>query len=174
MEASPYQSASLVWTMSTFQSTASNIVKATLSAAITATIMTKPIMELGIIVYEIIKNRAAFLAYAGDYKGSPDMNETNIMKEIRARGPVCIGIISPLFIQYYKSGVINCKEILMPDPEEYTETKTEILKRIRDEFRLVEHAVSIVGWGETEAGEKYWIVQNSYSFEIWHESSTIN
>ncbi len=97
----------------------------------------------------------------GDYDGSPDMNEKNMMKEIRARGPITVGIIMPVYATYYKSGILTCKDVLLPD-DRFTETQEEILRRIRDDFRLVEHLVAAVGWGETETGEKYWILQNSY------------
>ena len=111
--------------------------------------------------------------FLGDFLGSPDMNEKNMMKEIRARGPVGVGIMLPLNIAYYKKGVMTCKTEYLPS-DLLPESERDILRRIRDEFRPIEHLVTVVGWGETEAGEKYWIVQNSYSFEIWHESSTIN
>lgn len=97
----------------------------------------------------------------GDYNSSPDMNEMNMMKEIRARGPITIGLLVPLSMSYYESGIVTC-DTLMPNPLEYTETELEVLRRIRDEFRMVEHLVSIVGWGETPKQEKYWIVRNTY------------
>ncbi len=90
------------------------------------------------------------------------MNEVNIMKEIRARGPVTIGIITPPLLSYYRSGVIDCIGRLLPKTS-LSESEEEVLKRIRDGFRPVEHLVSAVGWGEQPDGKKYWIVQNTYA-----------
>lgn len=83
-----------------------------------------------------------------------------MMKEIRARGPIMVGIIAPYYFQLYEKGILTCGDILMPDSK-LDEDQTEILRRIRDEFRLVEHLVAIIGWGETEQRVKYWIIQNS-------------
>lgn len=88
------------------------------------------------------------------------MNEVNMMKEIRARGPIAVGTLAPYYFQYYEKGILDCKDVLLPG-EKYNENQVEILRRVRDEFRLEEHMVSIIGWGETKSGVKYWIVQNS-------------
>eukprot|EP01022_Parablepharisma_sp_SALTPOND_P009515 TRINITY_DN1394_c0_g1_i4.p1 TRINITY_DN1394_c0_g1~~TRINITY_DN1394_c0_g1_i4.p1 ORF type:complete len:561 (-),score=31.41 TRINITY_DN1394_c0_g1_i4:50-1732(-) len=111
--------------------------------------------------YPGVKVGAAFASYVGDYHGSPGMNEKTIMKEIRARGPVTAGIISPLALPYYKSGIIACNGVLMPR-ENLSETEAEMLRRIKEGFRPVEHLVVIAGWGENEKGEKYWIIQNTW------------
>ena len=89
------------------------------------------------------------------------MNEMNMMKEIRARGPITVGILTPALLSLYKSGVMNCANRLLPKSD-LTESQQEILRRIRDGFRPVEHLVTINGWGTSEKGEKYWIVQNTY------------
>jgi len=91
------------------------------------------------------------------------MNEKTMMKEIRSRGPLAVGIIVPYYLSYYKSGVIGCDDTLLPE-EMYTENQLESLRRIRDDFRLVEHMVAMVGWGVEPNGQKYWIIQNSYFF----------
>ena len=88
------------------------------------------------------------------------MNEKNIMKEVRARGPVTVGILTPRYMVYYKSGITNCGERLLPKVSS-TEREEEILIRLRDGIRPVEHLVSIVGWGQTKEGSKYWILQNT-------------
>ena len=104
---------------------------------------------------------AAFASYIGDYKESPEMNEKRIMKEVRARGPITVGIVSPLLLRYYNSGIIACNDLLLPR-ESLSETEEEILRRIKEGFRPVEHLVVLAGWGETEKKEKYWIIQNSW------------
>jgi len=104
---------------------------------------------------------AVFAAYVGDYKESLEMTEKNMMKEIRARGPITVGIISPIMLRYYKSGIIACNTILLPSAN-LSETETETFRRIKEGFRPVEHLVVIAGWGETDKGEKYWIMQNTW------------
>eukprot|EP00826_Nyctotherus_ovalis_P012382 TRINITY_DN13271_c0_g1_i1.p2 TRINITY_DN13271_c0_g1~~TRINITY_DN13271_c0_g1_i1.p2 ORF type:complete len:142 (-),score=28.27 TRINITY_DN13271_c0_g1_i1:274-699(-) len=106
------------------------------------------------------ERRTAFVGYIGDYNGSPEMNEINMMKEIRARGPISVGMIFPFYFQLYDTGVLDCRGSIMPE-ESLNETQTEVLRRIRDEFRAEEHLVSIIGWGATKTGIKYWILQNS-------------
>lgn len=84
------------------------------------------------------------------------------MKEIRARGPIIVGMVFPYYFQFYNNGILECKDTLLPK-KTFSEDQIEILRRIRDEFRLEEHLVMILGWGESKQGVKYWIVQNSYA-----------
>eukprot|EP01084_Bolivina_argentea_P236702 397934_1 len=71
--------------------------------------------------------------------------ESNIMKELYARGPVVCSIDShPLY--EYAGGVFKQK---------VNSSSTH-------------HVVSIVGWGEEEDGTKYWVVRNSWG-EYWGE-----
>ena len=70
--------------------------------------------------------------------------EDKIMAEVYARGPVAAGIDATL-LDNYKGGVIT-------DTPDYE----------------INHIVSIVGWGETEKGLKYWVVRNSWG-EYWGE-----
>ena len=70
--------------------------------------------------------------------------EKAIMAEVYARGPVAAGIdANPL--DQYVGGVIT-------DTPAYE----------------INHIVSIVGWGETKKGVKYWVVRNSWG-EYWGE-----
>ena len=72
--------------------------------------------------------------------------EKEIMAEVYARGPVAAGIDANL-LDEYTGGVLT-----PPTDYEYE----------------INHIVAIVGWGETKAGEKYWIVRNSWG-EYWGE-----
>jgi len=80
------------------------------------------------------------IAQFGAVKGEKDM-----MAEVYARGPIACGIAANAAFNAYKSGVF--------------EDKTG--------FKTINHAVSIVGWGE-EAGAKYWIARNSFG-SAWGE-----
>ena len=74
--------------------------------------------------------------------------EKAIMAEVYARGPVAAGIdANPL--DQYVGGVIT-------DTPAYE----------------INHIVSIVGWGETKKGVKYWVVRNSWG-EYWGEMGYI-
>lgn len=88
------------------------------------------------------------------------MNELNMRKEILARGPLTIGILTPAHLVLYKSGVMDCNGRLLPKTS-LTESQEEILRRLRDGFRPVEHLVVVAGWGITDDGEKYWILMNT-------------
>uniref|UniRef100_A0AC35FGT8 Peptidase C1A papain C-terminal domain-containing protein n=1 Tax=Panagrolaimus sp. PS1159 TaxID=55785 RepID=A0AC35FGT8_9BILA len=59
-------------------------------------------------------------------------------------GPVNVGISVPPSMKFYKSGVYN------PSPYE---CKFDVLGL---------HALLAVGYGQTDDGEKYWIVKNSW------------
>lgn len=70
-----------------------------------------------------------------------------IMAEIYARGPVAAGINAEPLIDY-KGGVVKDHHLL---------------------HKLVNHIVSIVGWGtEEETGTMYWIIRNSWG-SYWGE-----
>jgi len=76
------------------------------------------------------------------------VGEKNIMAEIKARGPVACGVaVTNEFMQKYKGGV-------------FEDTSGE--KRIR-------HVVSLLGWGRTDDGSKYWIGRNSWG-TYWGEN----
>ena len=72
--------------------------------------------------------------------------EENMMKEIFARGPITCGIADPQSFKDYKGGIYK------------DETGAS----------SISHAISVVGWGETEEGEKYWIGRNSWG-NYWGE-----
>jgi len=74
--------------------------------------------------------------------------EENIMAEIKARGPVACGVaVTDSFMKDYKGGIF--------------EDKTGE-SRIR-------HVISLLGWGETNDGTKYWIGRNSWG-TYWGEN----
>ena len=70
--------------------------------------------------------------------------EHAIMAEVFARGPVAAGVDATI-LDEYQGGIIT-------DTPEYE----------------INHIVSIVGWGETEDGLKYWVVRNSWG-HYWGE-----
>jgi cathepsin X len=69
-----------------------------------------------------------------------------IMAEIYARGPVAAGVNAEPLLQY-KGGIVKDTAIWN---------------------KMINHIVSIVGWGtEEETGDVYWIVRNSWG-EYWY------
>lgn len=69
-----------------------------------------------------------------------------IKAEIYSRGPVAAGINANPILRY-KGGVIKTAGFL---------------------DMIIDHIVSIVGWGVDEEGEEYWIVRNSWG-QYWGE-----
>lgn len=79
--------------------------------------------------------------------GTYTMNPEAIMAEVYARGPVAAGINAEPIVEY-QGGIVKDHKIL---------------------HKLVNHIVSIVGWGtEKETGTKYWIIRNSWG-TYWGE-----
>lgn len=85
----------------------------------------------------------ATLAEYGTYSvlSDPKGASQKIMAEIYARGPVATGVNAEPLVKY-EGGIVR-------------DTKFWHM--------MVNHIVSIVGWGtDEETGDKYWIVRNSW------------
>lgn len=88
--------------------------------------------------------------FSGFYPNS----EQAIQEEIFTSGPVAINFeVTPSF-RGYKGGIYR------PTAEE----KADYDRRssVEDQFYPTNHLVVIYGWGETEQGEKYWLIRNSW------------
>ena len=97
----------------------------------------------------------------GGYYGAT--NEENMMKELYERGPITVGLNSSPDLYYYSEGVF-----LSNPANVYSEENGNQM----NDWRYMNHAVIIVGWGETEhEGDqlKYWIVKNSWGKD-WGEN----
>jgi len=85
--------------------------------------------------------------YASEFGVLPTLNVTAMMAEIWMRGPiVCSMYAHSQSFEDYTGGIIT-------DPKVYP---------------YQTHDISIVGWGETTEGLKYWIVRNSFGTQ-WGE-----
>jgi len=85
----------------------------------------------------------ATIAEYGTYRKDPEA----IMAEIYARGPVAAGINAEPIVEY-QGGIVKDHKLM---------------------HKLVNHIVSIVGWGTEEStGTKYWIIRNSWGV-YWGE-----
>ena len=88
-------------------------------------------------------------ASISDYVFLPSNDYTSLMNAIATVGPVAISVDASTWSSYH-SGIYNGCNQKNPD---------------------IDHAVVLVGYGE-EAGEKYWLVRNSWS-PSWGEKGYI-
>ena len=89
--------------------------------------------------------------YVGGYYGAS--TEEKMMREIKDHGPIAVCLQADMGLLFYSHGIYHSMEV-----------KTELTS---DFWKPASHAVLVVGWGE-EAGQKYWIVKNSWG-ATWGE-----
>lgn len=81
-----------------------------------------------------------------------------MMLEVMSNGPIVFNFEPSANFMYYTGGV-------------YHGIEAEWIKKGLDkpEWERVDHSVLLYGWGETEAGEKYWNLMNSWG-RNWGEN----
>lgn len=99
--------------------------------------------------------------YLGGHYGNT--SEADMIKELRARGPMPGNILVPSSFSYYSNGIFSTSGI---HSENITSKLTLIDKHLT--WEKVEHSITLVGYGESEDGEKYWIGMNTWG-EDWGE-----
>jgi cathepsin C len=110
------------------------------------------------LVHQSGRARVADYRYISGYYGRTFRPETvrDMMLEIQNNGPIVVGIEAPPTLFSYKSGVFDHRGL-----KNYKMTSTQ--------FEPANHAVLCAGWGETESGEKYWLIKNSWG-PTWGEA----
>lgn len=83
--------------------------------------------------------------YVGGYYGG--CSEAAMRKEIKEHGPIVVAFNAPSALFSYSDGIFT--------------DSSENVPRV-DNWEKTNHAVVAMGWGETQSGEKYWIVKNSW------------
>ena len=99
--------------------------------------------------------------YIGGFYGAS--NELNMIKELRARGPIIGNIKVPVSFSLYSSGIFS--DIDYENNEDDFNRTSMIDNNIF--YEKVEHTITILGYGE-ENGIKFWICRNSYG-DDWGE-----
>jgi C1A family cysteine protease len=90
-------------------------------------------------------------------------SEADMMKEIRARGPMPGNIVVHWSFQYYKGGIFSRRPLLQNSDKINLKT----LFDYGVSWAKVEHSITLVGYGE-ENGIKYWIGMNTWGKD-WGE-----
>ena len=103
------------------------------------------------LVHDSGRARVADYHYVSGYYGRKFRFETvrDMMLEIQNNGPIVVGIEAPPLLFAFQSGVFDHRGL-----KNYKETSSH--------FEPANHAVVCSGWGETESGQKYWLIKNSW------------
>ena len=64
----------------------------------------------------------------------------------------------------YASGIYECSKDYKDtiNDKDFGQDLEVKLSKLRDNWMPIDHAFSIVGYGQDKAGIKYWIIQNRY------------
>jgi len=95
--------------------------------------------------------RVSDYRYISGWYGRTYRPETvrDMMLEIQNNGPIVVGIEAPPLLFAFQSGVFDHRGL-----KNYKMSSTL--------FEPANHAVLCAGWGETESGQKYWLIKNSW------------
>jgi cathepsin C len=103
--------------------------------------------------------------YIGGFYGNT--NEVDMMKELRARGPIPGNIKVPPSFMFYKGGIFS-NGGSDKDALDCKWSSSSLYKRKKYK-ELIEHSTLIVGYGvDEETNVKYWVVRNSWGTK-WGE-----
>lgn len=102
--------------------------------------------------------------YIGKFYGNA--SEADMIKELRARGPIPSSIQIPSGFSIYSNGIFSISDVKSTNAFSKLTLFDQNIK-----WQSVDHSITIVGYGE-ENGIKYWVVLNSWG-EKWGDKGFI-
>jgi C1A family cysteine protease len=115
---------------------------------------------------DFTKNKKKYTVSKYEYLGGHYgvTSEIDMMKELRARGPIPGSIKVPVPFNYYKSGIFSLSDLFKNNQN--LSKVTQLDRAVS--WEKVEHSITVIGYGE-ENGVKYWILQNTWGTS-WGEN----
>ena len=107
-------------------------------------------------------NKRKYFVTDYDYIGGQYGNTTELdmVKELRARGPIPGNFFAPENLRlYYKSGIFTDNEKPSPNSGKWS---IDNMNKKKSYYSEMNHSVLITGYGEDKDGNKYWILKNSW------------
>lgn len=103
--------------------------------------------------------------YVGGYYGN--MSAVLLQQEVMRAGPVVVGLDAHYDLLHYHSGVYHyIPPHMLPEVHRGHPAREHL--EAGAQWQYTNHAVLLVGWGETPQRQRFWILKNSWG-TLWGE-----